>query len=81
VEKQPLQISDTLTHVAFHGPEYIIHPGVEGIANLVFDIPKTARGVKGGVYLDEGYRSPRETQSIFEVQCIVSAKMSMGIGR
>ncbi|KAF8723421.1 hypothetical protein AX14_009312 [Amanita brunnescens Koide BX004] len=80
VEKQPLQISDTLTHVAFHGPEYIIHPGVEGIANLVFDIPKTARGVKGGVYLDEGYRSPRETQSIFEVQCIVSAKMSMGIG-
>ena len=81
VEKQPLQISDTLTHVAFCGPEYIIHPGVEGVANLVFDIPKTARGVKGGVYLDEGYRSPRETQSIFEVQCIVSVKMSMGIGR
>ena len=67
--------------MAFRGPEYIIHPGVEGIANLVFDIPKTARGVKGGVYLDEGYRTPRETQSIFEVQCIVSAKMSMGIGR
>lgn len=67
--------------MAFRGPEYIIHPGVEGVANLVFDIPKTARGVKGGVYLDEGYRSPRETQSIFEVQCIVSAKISMGIGR
>ncbi|KAF8344755.1 hypothetical protein F5887DRAFT_1283095 [Amanita rubescens] len=81
VEKQPLQISDTLTNVAFRGPEYIIHPGVEGVANLVFDIPKTAREVKGGVYLDEGYHSPRETQSLFEVQCIVSVKMTMGIGR
>ncbi len=81
IEKQPLQISDTLTNVAFRGPEYIIHPGVEGVANLVFDIPKTAREVKGGVYLDEGYHSPRETQSLFEVQCIVSVNMTMGIGR
>ncbi|KAF8637756.1 hypothetical protein AX17_002598 [Amanita inopinata Kibby_2008] len=79
-EKQPLQISDTLTNVPFRGPEYIIHPGVEGVANLVFDIPKNARGMKGGVYEDEGDDRPRETQSIFEIQCIVSVKMSMGIG-
>ncbi|KAK2467279.1 hypothetical protein APHAL10511_000828 [Amanita phalloides] len=80
VEKQPLQISDTLTNVAFRGPEYIIHPGVEGVANLVFDIPKTARGVRGDVYYDEGDDRPRETQSIFNVQCVASVKMSMGIG-
>ncbi|PFH51116.1 hypothetical protein AMATHDRAFT_85363 [Amanita thiersii Skay4041] len=77
---KPLQISDTLTSVAFRGPEYIIHPGVEGVANLVFDIPKNARGVKGGFYEDEGEERPRETPAIFEVQCIVSVRMSMGIG-
>ncbi|KII84382.1 hypothetical protein PLICRDRAFT_69836, partial [Plicaturopsis crispa FD-325 SS-3] len=42
-EKQPLQISDSLTTVAFRGQEYIVPPGTEGVANLVFDIPKNAR--------------------------------------
>lgn len=80
VEKQPLQITDTLSNVVFRGPEYIIQPGVEGVANLVFDIPKTARGVKGGSYEDETELKTRVTPSIFEVQCIVSVKMGMGIG-
>ncbi|KAF8800481.1 hypothetical protein BYT27DRAFT_7262880 [Phlegmacium glaucopus] len=42
------QISDTLATVPFRGPEYIIPPGAEGVANLVFDVPKLARGVQGG---------------------------------
>ncbi|KAF8800499.1 hypothetical protein BYT27DRAFT_7200113 [Phlegmacium glaucopus] len=50
------QISDTLTTVPFRGPEYIIPPGAEGVDNLVFDVPKLARGVQGG------------TESLFEIR-------------
>ena len=39
-KKSPLQLSDILTSIPFRGPEYIIPPGVEGIANLVFDVHK-----------------------------------------
>ncbi|KAI9001466.1 hypothetical protein BD414DRAFT_533215 [Trametes punicea] len=76
-QKQPLQLSDTVTSVSFRGPEYIISPGAEGVANLVIDVPKTARGMKGGRRIgDEG----KTTECLFEVRCIVSVKLSMGIG-
>ncbi|KAI0706423.1 hypothetical protein C8Q76DRAFT_818795 [Earliella scabrosa] len=75
--QKPLQLSDTLTSVSFRGPEYIIQPGVEGVANLVVDIPKHARGVKGGRRQGEGNRS---TESLFEVRCILGIKLAMGIG-
>jgi hypothetical protein len=79
-EQPPLQISDTLTTVAFRGPEYIIHPNSEGVANLVFDVPKGARGVKGGTReADEG--DIKSTDPLFEVRCIVAVKITMGIGR
>ncbi|KAJ7621716.1 hypothetical protein DFH06DRAFT_1232550 [Mycena polygramma] len=78
-EKQPLQISDTLVTVPFRGEEYIIPPGAEGVASLVFDVPKHARGVKGGLlYGDES--APKPTQSIFEVRCVLGIKMTMGFG-
>ncbi|KAH9933556.1 uncharacterized protein BXZ73DRAFT_77184 [Epithele typhae] len=76
-QKQPLQISDTLTSVSFKGPEYIIGPGVEGVANLVVDVPKTARGVRGGRRFGEGNKS---TECLFEVRCTVGIKLGMGIG-
>lgn len=77
-QKQPLQLSDTVTSVSFRGPEYIIPPGGEGVANLVVDVPKNARGVKGGRRIgDEG----KISECLFEVRCIASVKLSMGIGR
>ncbi|PIL32358.1 hypothetical protein GSI_05604 [Ganoderma sinense ZZ0214-1] len=77
-QKQPLQINDTVTSVNFRGPEYIIGPGVEGVANLVIDVPKHARGVKGGRRIGDG---DKVTECLFEVRCTISIKLSMGFGR
>lgn len=79
-QKSPIQISDTLITVPFRGTEYIIPPGAEGVASLVFDVPRDARGARGGL-LDSHQvgRDPKE--SLFKVQCTVSVKMSMGFGR
>ncbi|KAJ7765849.1 hypothetical protein DFH07DRAFT_1058775 [Mycena maculata] len=78
-EKQPLQISDTLATVPFRGQEYIIPPGAEGVASLVFDVPKHARGVRGGL-LQGDESAPKPTQGIFEIRCVVGVKMTMGLG-
>lgn len=78
-EKSPLQISDTLTHVAFKGPEYIAQPGTEGIATLVFDIPKDARSLKGGRREDDEEEG-RTTEPLFEVRAVIGVKITMGIG-
>ena len=77
-EKPPLQLSDTITTVSFRGPDYIIEPGGEGVANLVVDVPKHARGMKGGRRQGDGEKM---TESLFEVRCIVGVKLGMGIGR
>ena len=76
-QKQPLQISDTITSVSFKGPEYIIQPGAEGVANLV-DVPRGARGVRGGRRIGDGNMS---TECLFEVRCTVNVKLAMSIGR
>ncbi|KAJ7149836.1 hypothetical protein C8R43DRAFT_951805 [Mycena crocata] len=78
-EKSPLQITDTLVTVPFRAEEYIIPPGAEGVASLVFDVPKHARGVKGGL-LQGGESSSKPVQGIFEVRCVVGVKMTMGFG-
>ena len=79
-QEQLLRILDTLTSVSFLGPEYIIQPGVEGVASLVFDLPQNARGVKGskrhGDEEDGAMFDP-----LFEVRCTVSVCLSMGFGR
>ncbi|KAJ3923721.1 hypothetical protein F5877DRAFT_30769 [Lentinula edodes] len=85
-DEKPLHIGDTVTTVPFRGPEYIIPPGVEGVASLVFDVPKSARGVRGGLLVgDESEalkngKSPRTTQGLFEVNCVIAVKMLMGFG-
>ena len=80
----PVHLSDTLTTVPFRGPEYIIPPGAEGVATLVFDVPKEARGVRGGLLdgeeLEEGGRL-RISESLFEIRCKVEVKLGMGMGR
>ncbi|KAJ4487102.1 hypothetical protein C8J55DRAFT_487271 [Lentinula edodes] len=48
-DEKPLHIGDTVTTVPFRGPEYIILPGVERVASLVFDVPKSARGVRSAL--------------------------------
>ncbi|KAF6759747.1 hypothetical protein DFP72DRAFT_884047 [Ephemerocybe angulata] len=78
--KQALELTDTLTHVPFRGPEYIIPPGAEGVANLVFDVPKHSRGVRGGTLEGDEEDPPRHTESLFEIRCTVDIKMSMGFG-
>ena len=72
---ETLQISDTLATVPYRGPEYLVHSGTEGIANLVFDVPRNARGVVGGLRdggdegdnnrIAEGEKSGRYTESLF----------------
>lgn len=78
---QPLRISDTLTVVPFRGAEYTIPSGAEGVASLVFDVPKEARGVRGGTLDGDETEPPRMTESLFEVRCSVEIKMAMGFGR
>ncbi|KIY43996.1 hypothetical protein FISHEDRAFT_77915 [Fistulina hepatica ATCC 64428] len=73
-EKSPFDASEALSTASFVGPEYIVYPGVEGVARLVFDIPRHARSVRGGFY--EGDELP-QTQSIFQVDTLVRITMTM----
>jgi hypothetical protein len=82
----PLQISDTLASVTFRGPEYIAHPGTEGIANLVFDVPRAARTVSayprhGGDGDDELDVFKKKTAPLFEVRGVLAVRIVMPVGR
>jgi hypothetical protein len=84
-----LEVSDTLTTASFKGLEYIIAPGGEGVASLVFGVPNDVRGVRGGlleggegdedVSRKEGLGG-RVTESLFEIRCMVGVKIGMGFG-
>ena len=82
----PLQISDTLASIAFRGPEYTSNPGTEGIAQLIFDVPRAARVVSahprhdGDVDEDEGEAKNR-IPPLFEVRGVVTVSISMPLGR
>lgn len=78
-KKTPLQIADTLLTVPFRSPEYIIPPGSEGVASLVFDVPGSARSVKGG-HLEGDEPEGRRTDALFEIRASVEIKMTMGLG-
>lgn len=79
-KKPPLQIADTLLTVPFRSPEYIIPPGAEGVASLVFDVPGSARSIKGG-HLDGDESEGRRTDALFEIRATVEIKMTMGLGK
>lgn len=57
--------------------------GTEGVANLVFNVPKAARVVKGGIRegADDGEGGRRRTEPLFEIQCVLGVKIGMGIGQ
>lgn len=78
-QKPGFEVVDTLTSVSYKGQEYVIQPEAEGVANLVFDLPKSARGVKGGTR--HSIEENRKTPPLFEVRCIAAIKLSMGLGR
>ncbi|KAH7915606.1 hypothetical protein BJ138DRAFT_1141268 [Hygrophoropsis aurantiaca] len=75
--KPPLDISDIVTHVDFRGPEYTVPPGVEGVANLVVDIPRHARSVRGGLRLGEDGKA---SNALFEVRCVLSLRVELPPG-
>ncbi|KAF9029109.1 hypothetical protein BDZ89DRAFT_1065634 [Hymenopellis radicata] len=74
-----LLISDTLATHPFRGPDFIIPPGAEGVASLVFDVPRNARSVRGGVL--EGLEGSKGTHALFDIKATVTVKMAMGMGR
>ncbi|KAF5381196.1 hypothetical protein D9757_007889 [Collybiopsis confluens] len=91
-----MEINDTVTSVPFKGQEYVIPPGVEGVASLVFDVPKKTRGVRGGVLVNEeeemfGDELKKDARTklrgrgkgkvgLFEIRCVVEVRIGMGFG-
>ncbi|KAF8816126.1 hypothetical protein BYT27DRAFT_7248651 [Phlegmacium glaucopus] len=76
--KKNSSLTLTLTRTLYL-PEYIIPPGVEGVANLVFDVPEPARGVQGGTSdgeCEEDGGQPRRAESLFEIRCEVEVKLA-----
>ncbi|KAG0695129.1 hypothetical protein DFH29DRAFT_956795 [Suillus ampliporus] len=66
VDKGALKISDTVTEVEFRGHEYMVPPGIEGVANLVVNIPRSSCGSRGGARVGE---DGNITDCLFEVRC------------
>lgn len=65
----------------FRGNEYTIAPGVEGVANLVFDVPRNARGVKGGTREKTDDGGHQHIEAIFYVSTAITVTIGMGVGR
>ncbi|OCH87986.1 hypothetical protein OBBRIDRAFT_836941 [Obba rivulosa] len=78
-QQPPLQILETLTSVTFRSAEYILHPGAEGVANLVVDVPRNARGVRGGMRYGDEDRAAGHNH-LFQVQCVLGIALTMGLG-
>ena len=64
----------------FRGSDYIVQKGTEGVANLVFTVPKSARGVRKGDLTVEGDDESYELESLFHIQCILGITIGMGVG-
>ncbi|KAG2123440.1 hypothetical protein DEU56DRAFT_924392 [Suillus clintonianus] len=50
---EALKFTDTVTEVGFRGQEYMVPPGIEGVANLVINIPRSSRGSHGGACISK----------------------------
>ncbi|OAX32510.1 hypothetical protein K503DRAFT_870119 [Rhizopogon vinicolor AM-OR11-026] len=77
VDKKALNITDTVTEVEFRGHEYKVPPGIEGVANLVINIPRSSRGSRGGARLGE---NGEMTNGLFEVCCSLRLQVDMPVG-
>lgn len=77
VDKETFKIIDTVTEVEFRGHEYMVPPGIEGVANLVINIPRSSRGSRGGARIGENGNT---TDCLFEVLCSLKLRVDMPIG-
>jgi len=80
-DSSPLQLSDTILTVPFEGSEYTLPPGGEGVAHLVFEVPLTAKGVRGGTYERDADEAGQVSEALFTLQAIIQVKIIMGPGR
>lgn len=77
VDKDAFTITDTVTEVEFRSHEYMVPPGIEGIANLVINIPRSSRGSRGDARVGENGKT---TDCLFEVCCSLKLRIDMPIG-
>lgn len=79
----PVQLTDTPFSESFRSAEYCVPPGIEGVANLVFDVPSAVRVVKGGIREDnvDSNGARKQIDPLFELRCYLSVKIGMGLGR
>lgn len=78
MDKGTFKITDTVTEVEFRGHEYMVPPGIEGVANLVINIPRSSRGSRGGARVGENGNT---TDCLFEVRCSLRLRIDMPIER
>lgn len=76
-DKDAFKITDIVTEVEFRGHEYMVPPDIEGIANLVINIPRSSRGSRGGARVGEDANT---TDCLFEVLCSLRLRIDMPIG-
>ncbi|KAG1896857.1 uncharacterized protein F5891DRAFT_1051327 [Suillus fuscotomentosus] len=77
VDNDTFKITDTVTEVEFRSHEYMVPPGIEGVANLVINIPRSSRGSRGGARVGENGNT---TDCLFEVRCSLRLRIDMPIG-
>ncbi|CAE6479139.1 unnamed protein product [Rhizoctonia solani] len=75
-----LILSDTLVTAAFHSAEYCCPPGLEGIAKLVINVPRTARTVKGGSRESGEASADKAIPALFDIRGSVNVRLCMGVG-
>ncbi|CAE6379921.1 unnamed protein product [Rhizoctonia solani] len=75
-----LILSDTLVNAAFHSAEYCCPPGLEGVAKLVINVPRTARTVKGGSRESGEAGTDKVIPALFDIRGSVSVRLCMGAG-
>ncbi|KAH7341697.1 hypothetical protein B0J17DRAFT_647560 [Rhizoctonia solani] len=79
-EHANLILSDTLVTAAFHSAEYCCPPGLEGVAKLVINVPRTARTVKGGSRESGEAGVDKTTPALFDIRGAVNVRLCMGVG-
>ncbi|KAF8340435.1 uncharacterized protein EI90DRAFT_3035536 [Cantharellus anzutake] len=76
--KKSIELSDKLLEVPYKGPDYTVQAFSEGVANLVFSVPRAALGSQlGGVHHQEGSGNQ---ESLFRISCSLLVKVAMGWG-
>ncbi|KAF9519674.1 hypothetical protein BS47DRAFT_1387948 [Hydnum rufescens UP504] len=73
-----IEISDSLLSIPFRGPAYTVQAFSEGVANLVFTIPRNTRGVKAGLRENAEGNPNVVKKSLFDIQCNLIVRLGTG---